>query len=966
MTSSQWAPSPDERRLVGRDVEMAQLTAAVAAALTGPSPAVVEVRGEPGIGKSALLDVLASRAAERGLVLVRTWAEVGEQEFPFGLLVSLFDAMLSEPAISAQLDPYDRADLGTVFPSLREFAEEPEGGSIDRHLISRALRSALGVLGGDRTGIAVIVDDFQWADELSRFVLTSLARRGIGSPLLVGYATRSVASGTAGIAIRGDRSDPAYLIDVEPLNSSDAATLLHPLSSDQRELALELAAGNPFYLTQISGHGQVPQLNSGSPATSIPPAVATAIGMDCEGLSSAAQRLLDAAAVLGSPFTSHRAAVLAELTDSQLVCDSIDELLERSLLVGAPNPTELCIRHALVEAVLYESLPQGARLALHRRAAALLTAEFANPLAVAAHLERCATAGDSEAIEAISKAAEGVQGLSPQSAARLYSSAIRLTAEAGPQVNTGVALRSARADCLFRTGRFQQAGQELAAALERTQPEDVETRVTLIAAKVRVEMWLGQEDTSWHWQSRAYEQLPPGPSLQRAVIEVLLMASHFARADFVEAREFAEHARRSTELVEMPWLAFSLTAAVANFMASLRESTTAGALCDEALGLLDRVPEGELPYTVDGLIMLGAALAVHDRHDDTLRIARLAGDLSRRTGNAIFEVCTDLLVSEVLTSRGQLDGASEALEDAWEMAQSIDNVDLQCETLARRSLVAGLRGDVRNAKFLAGQWEELMPQVTDKNTRASSCAAIAQVWQLVGEPGECASTVSAITNQADRRYLTQQVLARMIAARANAALDLTDIPSAELWGDRAQVLADETSSPLARCCALRIRALIQLAQGDAASAHADSAASVAIAERAGDTLEKLQSQLALGRALIARGREGEAADLLTSVASEAVRCGAARFSLEAAHQLRQLGVTPPSSNSVGRSRLTGRESEVARLVLDDLTNQQIAETLYLSVRTVESHVSHILTKLRLSSRKQLSGLLPGELLPSAN
>jgi len=892
--------------LIGRDGEVAKLADAVDAAIASATPAVVEVRGDPGIGKSALLDALANRAAGRGLSLVRTWAEVGEQDFPYGLLVSLFDPVLCESGVAEQLDPYDRADLGTVFPGLREFAVDSESGPIDRHLISRALRSALGVFGRNRIGIAVIVDDLQWADELSRFVLTSLARRGIGSPLLVAYATRS-ARGTAGIAIRGDRSDPVFLLDLAPLDRSDSARLLRALSRDQRELALELAQGNPFYLTEISAHGEVPRIDAGRPATSIPPAVATAIGMDCEGLSVNAQCLLEAAVVLGSPFTLHRAGALAGIADACEVSECADELLERSLVVQAQNPSELRIRHALVEAVLYESLLQGSRLTLHRKAAALLTAEFANPLAVAAHVERCAAPGDSAAIDAISKAAVGVQALSPQSAARLYAAAIRLTAQAGPQVSTGISLRSARADCLFRTGRFQQAAQELAAALEGTPPNDRDTRVALTAAKARVEMWLGQEDVSWHWQSRAYEQLPVGPSPQRAVMEVLLMASYFARADFANARVFAERASRSSALVEVPWLALSLTAAVANVEASLRESATAGTLCDAALKLLDRIPEDELPYTVDGLIMLGAALAVLDRHDDTLRVARVAGDLARRAGNPIFEACSDLLVSEILVSLGQLEAASEALEDVWEVAKSIDNIDLQCEALARRSLIASLRGDWRNAKFLVGQWEQQMPQISDRMTKASSSATIAQVWQLAGEPDECVATVSAVTDGTDRRYLTQQVLARMTAARANASLELGDLSTARVWVERAEALADETDLPLARCCALRVRSLLALAHGDTSTAGADSAASVAIAQRAGDLIEELQSQLAHGRALAAIGRRDDAAEVFKAVTQEATRCGAARFSMEAASQLRQLGVTPPDTNSIGRTQLTGRE-----------------------------------------------------------
>ena len=152
------------------------------------------------------------------------------------------------------------------------------------------------------------------------------------------------------------------------------------------------------------------------------------------------------------------------------------------------------------------------------------------------------------------------------------------------------------------------------------------------------------------------------------------------------------------------------------------------------------------------------------------------------------------------------------------------------------------------------------------------------------------------------------------------------------------------------------RAVVALASGDAASAADRALASAAAADDVGVPVEAALSRMLAGRALAQAGERERAIAELERAATAFHACGARRYRDAADHELRLLGrhvhrrTQPGQSDAIGVAALTEREEQVARLVVDRRTNPEIAETLFLSPKTVETHMRNIFRKLDVASR----------------
>jgi DNA-binding CsgD family transcriptional regulator len=195
-------------------------------------------------------------------------------------------------------------------------------------------------------------------------------------------------------------------------------------------------------------------------------------------------------------------------------------------------------------------------------------------------------------------------------------------------------------------------------------------------------------------------------------------------------------------------------------------------------------------------------------------------------------------------------------------------------------------------------------------------------------------------------------------ALTRAELALGRVDRADDWARRAEAL--DTSWPLAAAMTLRARARVLLAQGAANEAVATSRQAAHIEDDLGARVAAAQSRTLEGQALAAADRGDEAITVLQRAEAELTACGAVRYADEAARELRRLGrrVTRKGRGvSSGNAGLTGRELEVARLVTAGKTNREIAAELFLSEKTVETHLSHAFAKLGVSSRAALAGVL---------
>ena len=227
---------------VGRQPELARLEEALDELERGTT-ACLALEGEPGIGKTRLLEALRGRAeARRHLVLAGAAAEF-ERDLPFGVWVDALDAYVA----SQDLDPDVLGDLVGVLPSLRG-----DGAALgdERHRVQRALRALVELIAGDRP-LVLVLDDLHWSDAASIDVLVALLRRPVGGRVLLALGYRS---GKAPARLAAALAAPSVtILELGPLGEADCAALTgERLDATQRAAVYAQGGGNPFYTLQLA------------------------------------------------------------------------------------------------------------------------------------------------------------------------------------------------------------------------------------------------------------------------------------------------------------------------------------------------------------------------------------------------------------------------------------------------------------------------------------------------------------------------------------------------------------------------------------------------------------------------------------------------------------------------------------------------------------------------------------------
>jgi len=235
------SPTP----LVGRAEERAAIAGALRALPLHPGT-IVAIEGEPGIGKSRLLDHLAGRAAAEGFTVVGARASEFESDLPYALWTEALDRHLADAGERrvARLVLPDAAALAAVLPALAA-APAPS----DRHRTHRALRDLLERLAGTRP-LVLWLDDVQWADPASIDALAALARRPPAGPVLFAMTAREgqLPAGLAHALAGAHGDDRVIALRPRPLSESEAAELV----GEAAAAIYRQAGGNPFYLEQLA------------------------------------------------------------------------------------------------------------------------------------------------------------------------------------------------------------------------------------------------------------------------------------------------------------------------------------------------------------------------------------------------------------------------------------------------------------------------------------------------------------------------------------------------------------------------------------------------------------------------------------------------------------------------------------------------------------------------------------------
>jgi ATP/maltotriose-dependent transcriptional regulator MalT len=949
--------------LVGRAEEVLAIDQVLAGLGRGGS-AALEVTGEPGIGKTRLLAELAARADARGyLVLSGSGSElVGD--LPFWILVDAIDEYLAalEPRRLDELDADVLSDLATVFPALTRHAPVPATVTPQmRYRIYRAVRELLERLTATKP-LVLVLDDAHWADPASVELLGTLLRGLPDAAVLIALAVRprQTPDRLSSALERAHRLGTLERLALGPLTRDQSRDLLrHTVGDAATNELYEQSGGNPFYLEQLArslaraSGGSSTAIHFSLTDLEVPAAVAGALAEEFSHLSDEARLVLQGAAVAGDPFEPELAADAAGIPEVSAL-EALDDLLGLDLIRQTEVPRRFRFRHPLVRRAVAGSTPAGWRLGAHERCAVTLERQGAPAAERAHHVAISARRGDMAAVAVLRQAGETIAQRAPASAAVWFGDALRLLPEAAPAA-ARVEILLARARTLVATGQFAQGHSALLESLALVPSEAVALQARLTTACAGVEHLLGRHEQAHARLITAMESLEDPTSPEAAELMIAIAMDGFSLMDYARMHEWAERALITAQTLTDRPLATAATAVLAFASAAKGTIPAAEARRRQAAAMLAHLSDRELALRLDAAVHLAGAELYLDRYPEAEAHADRAMAVGLATGQSELVPLAYSILGQVKLLRGQLTEASHMLDNAVEGARLSGNVQALAGNLVNRSLTAVAVGDIDLALRTAQENAEL----TDRLDQSLVCAAGVALAAALLENGEPRHAVDALVRSSggDELPLIPGVWrARSLELLTRCWLAVGRQEEAARTAALAQTVAAGLTLRVARSMADRALAAVALAAGDLDTAAQQAVSSVVTADDVGMPVDAAFSRTLAGRALAQAGQRERAVTHLQQAAEDLHACGALRYRAAAEFELRRLGRrihrrTPPGNpHGSGIESLTSRELQVARLIVDRRTNPEIAEALFLSPKTVETHLRNVFHKLDVSSR----------------
>ena len=949
-------------QLVGRAEELGVFDRVLADVDHRGGAAAVELVGEPGIGKSRLLAEFADQADRRGRLVLAGSASELERDLPFAVFVDALDEYLRglDPDRLPELDEDVLTELAHVFPSLSKLATAPLVAlQHERYRAHRAVRALFEFLAQTRP-LVLLLDDVHWADSASIELLSALLRRPPTAPVLLAVAVRprQTPERLAAALERAHRSGAVTRLALRPLTSAEARELV----GERIDVLYAESGGNPFYLEQLCRSGSHESAAGGGPEISltgidVPSAVAASLNEELALLSSTARRFLEGAAVAGDPFEPELAAAAADASEAQAM-DAVDELLHLDLVRDTDVPRRFKFRHPLVRRAVYEATPGGWRLGAHERCAKVLALRGATAAARAHHVRRSAREGDADAVAVLREAGEGAIRLAPASAAQWFADALRLLPHAA--VENRIELLRARSGALTAVGRFADSHAALIEALAIVPEDSDELRAELARACAAVEDLLGQHEQAGFRLADALKLLPDQDSPEAVALMTELAVNLVWRARYEEVHVWSARAvSAARRLGDQPLLAAALAVGVlADSMMGAAERAEAGRR--EASAIVDALSDVELARHLEAPTRLaGTELYVGRYADGELHAARALA-VARATGQGDHLLALVATLGGLWRLRGKLAEACELLDGGIESARLLGNTHALVWTLLGRSAAALHVGDVAEALASAQEAFDLRTNLDEGFHSAEAAVDLARALLESGEPQRAVELLVGHAGGEKLVLIAGGPRAHYLESLTRCWLALDRPAEAERAAEAAMAWASELQLPMAFAWANRAAATVALYTGDAAGAAERASAAAAANDEAGAPVEAALSRTLAGRALGQTGEAERAVAELQRAARGFEACGALRYRDEAERELRKLGhrihrrTLPGRSDGTALESLTERELQVAQLVVDRKTNPQIAAELFLSRKTVETHLRNIFRKVNVSSRVDLA------------
>ncbi len=891
----------------------------------GGRSAVLVVRGEAGVGKTALLDYVVESAPD--LRSVRAAGVESEMELAFAGLHQLcwpmFDRLGRLPGPQR-----DALSIG--------FGLEA-GPAPDRFLVGLAVLSLLSEVAGDRP-LVCVVDDVQWLDLASVQVLAFAARRLLAEAVLVIFAAREPGADLRGL--------PELM--VEGLGHADARELLgsvvrRPLDERVADRIVAETRGNPLALLELPRGRSPAELAGGfglPDVLPLPGRIRENFLRQVEGLPEQTQLLLAVAAAdpTGDPALVRRAAGRLGLGVEVAEQAEETELLDTGGIGG-----QVVFRHPLMRSAAYRAVSRGDRRKVHAALAEVTDAQT-DPDRRAWHLAQAMSGPDEEVAAELERSAGRAQARGGLAAAAAFlERSVVLTAEPGRRADRTLAAAQAN----IQAGAFDKALDLLVRAeVEGSGPLDEfsDARVDLLRGQIAFASGLGSDAP---------------PLLLKAAKRLESLNLEMARETYMCAWMAALFAGRFAGAGDL--------AEVSQAARALPRPARPPGLADLALdGLALLVTEGPA-VAAPALQRAASAFASADiSAEEGIRW----GWLGQVAASALWD---DVRWRAILVRRVQLardagaldqlpiDLGSLGMDAAWRgdfaaAAALIAETDAVCAATGARSapfaamLMASLRGDHAEAAPL------IEVTIAEAEARGQGIAATSAHWAAailnngLGRYQEALAAAQRASQETPPLYMSMWALPELVEAAARCN-------NSQLAADALERLA-ETTRPGGTDFGLgieaRSRALVS--EGPAAEELYHEAM-----DRFGRTQlrpELARAHLLYGEWLRRAGRRIDAREQLREAYEMLTLMGVEGFAERARRELLATGENVRKRRVETTGDLTAQEAQIARLARDGLSNPEISTQLFLSPRTVEWHLRKIFAKLDISSRKQLRGALP--------
>jgi DNA-binding CsgD family transcriptional regulator/tetratricopeptide (TPR) repeat protein len=920
----------------GREAEL-EAARWLVAELTGGSGRALVLEGEAGIGKSHLVHVVSRQAAAAGATVLECAGDELEHDRPGRALLVLGDQL--HLPVDDLLTDVERLGGSRGFAVIEAVVDAVEDAAVEGPLV-------------------IVAEDVHWGDELSLRGIAALCRRVPSLPLAIVVTLRphpqpasleALFGSLAGVEHRRLRLGGLDLAAVASIVAAHTGAAPGPVLSSR----LAGAAGNPLFVLELINAlgdegalrvagGVVETTGVGVPAT-----LRETILQRLSFLPHETLQVLRLGSLLGSEFTLADLATVASL--SVVDCAArLQGAVRAAVVVG--DGDRLKFRHDLIREAIYGELVPAIRQDLHVAAGRALQAAGAPAQQVARQFASGARPGDLNAVEWLERAAREALALDPGAAADLLQRAISLA----PSGWAGAArLEATLLEPLAWSGRVEEALARATALLDRAiEPADeFATRRGLAAVLATV----GDIDAASAECERAGSVVGAPADQARLLRCVAAGMSIIVSGSPEEVRAAAEgHLEAADRSGDRPLACWSHQALALSALATARY--------DDALHharasrrILDAAWVAPMGFLIPHL-WEGSALAYLDRFDEGFGAYRTVRNRAQARGEAGLLVLAHAGSGALHYYTGHWDEAVSEIEAGMVLA---DEAGAQAMTLLSHATLARIalgRGDLEAADRHVAAGLEVTSTIGHRFGLDVLLWAQAGLLEARGEIEAARDLLAELWRQiAPVRFLMQYRsvgpdLIRL--ARRSGQLDQADQVARHL-----EAAAQCNSSESSAAAALRGRGL----------ADGDADALLRAVQRYRSTPRRVDLAAACEDAaaeLLSAGRGTEAGRLLDEAAAILLDVGAhhdlARIdALARAHGKRRRSHRPATA-SEGWGALSAKEREVVDLIARGLSNPDIGRQLFISRRTVETHLSHIFKKLGVTNRVQLAAAAVAE------